>query len=249
MAVLFYSDREKPYGCFSNFSAHGFALDGHYWKTSEHYFQAQKFVGDAEAFARVRDARAPKIAAEIGRDRSLPLRADWEMAKDDAMRRALAAKFETHDDIRAVLLATGEEKIVENAPGDFYWGVGRDGTGKNKLGLLLMELRAQLRGETKHGNENQMVQMGTLPSAKRRMAAIRAAYHGAVRRGKYRCVPSLLPRYWGICRAKRIFWQRLERKPNELDKAQFFMDDVPVRMGNQGKSGNGTRAFPAPRRI
>ena len=145
MAILFYSDRDKPYGCFSNFSAHGFSLDGHFWRTSEHYFQAQKFVQNADAFARVRDARAPKIAAEIGRDRSLPLRPDWETVKDDAMRRALRAKFAAHDDIRAVLLDTGDEEIVENAPGDFYWGVGRDGTGKNKLGVLLMELRSELR--------------------------------------------------------------------------------------------------------
>ena len=40
--------REK-YGCFSNFSAHGFELDGLYWSTSEHYFQAQKFPGTPDA--------------------------------------------------------------------------------------------------------------------------------------------------------------------------------------------------------
>lgn len=43
MTIYFYSAREKPYGCFSNFSRHGFELDGQWWITSEHYFQAQKF--------------------------------------------------------------------------------------------------------------------------------------------------------------------------------------------------------------
>ncbi|HKC73877.1 MAG TPA: NADAR family protein, partial [Chloroflexota bacterium] len=43
MTIYFYSTREKPYGCFSNFSPHGFELDGVWWPTSEHYFQAQKF--------------------------------------------------------------------------------------------------------------------------------------------------------------------------------------------------------------
>ncbi len=148
MSILFYSDREQPYGCFSNFSKHGFNLDGHYWRTSEHYFQAQKFQPGSTAYNRVRDAHSPKQAAELGRDRALPLRADWETVKEDAMRRALQAKFATHADIRAVLLETGDEDLVENAPGDYYWGVGKDGSGKNRLGFLLVELREQLRGET-----------------------------------------------------------------------------------------------------
>ncbi len=31
MAIYFYSDREQPYGCFCNFSAHGFVLANLYW--------------------------------------------------------------------------------------------------------------------------------------------------------------------------------------------------------------------------
>ncbi|MBC8100979.1 MAG: NADAR family protein [Cytophagales bacterium] len=81
----------------------------------------------------------------MGRDRSRPLRPDWGEVKEDAMRRALAAKFAAHPDLRVLLLSTGSEEIVENAPGDFYWGAGRDGTGKNRLGALLMELRAALQ--------------------------------------------------------------------------------------------------------
>ena len=64
------------------------------------------------------------------------------------MRRALRAKFAAHSDLRDLLLATGDEEIVENAPGDFYWGCGRDGTGRNRLGALLTELRADLRSQT-----------------------------------------------------------------------------------------------------
>jgi ribA/ribD-fused uncharacterized protein len=44
MTIYFYGTRDR-YGCFSNFSPHGFELDGVYWPTSEHYFQAQKFAG------------------------------------------------------------------------------------------------------------------------------------------------------------------------------------------------------------
>ncbi|NDJ34717.1 MAG: NADAR family protein, partial [Chloroflexi bacterium] len=136
--ITFYSAKEEPYGCFSNFSPHGFELDGAYWPTSEHYFQAQKFAGTPHEEA-IRLARGPMMAARMGRSRKRPLRADWEEVKDDVMRRAVLAKFRAHADIRAVLLATGDEVLVENAPGDAYWGCGKDGTGLNRLGEILME--------------------------------------------------------------------------------------------------------------
>jgi N-glycosidase YbiA len=147
MAIYFYSDREQPYGCFSNFSAHGFVLDDLYWPTSEHYFQAQKFAGTPRV-EQIRGLNKPKEAANMGRDRSLSLRSDWEAVKDEVMRQAVLAKFRTHGEIRAILLGTGDEDLVENAPGDYYWGCGQDGTGQNKLGLLLMEVRQVLCGWT-----------------------------------------------------------------------------------------------------
>lgn len=145
MTIYFYSTRDA-YGSFSNFSRHGFSLGGSWWPTSEHYFQAQKFAG-TEHEAAVRRARTPKEAAELGRDRRRPLRADWEQVKDDVMRAAVRAKFRAHADLRAELLATADEELVENAPGDYYWGCGADGSGKNMLGRILMEVRAELRGE------------------------------------------------------------------------------------------------------
>ncbi|QPC81980.1 NADAR family protein [Phototrophicus methaneseepsis] len=147
MTIYFYSALEDPYGCFSNFSKHSFEMDGVYYKTSEHYFQAMKFMGSEEDMDSVRRAPTPKMAASIGRDRSRPLRTDWEAVKDDIMRQGVLKKFETHADIRQLLLATGDEPIVENAPGDRYWGAGPDGTGKNMLGKILMETRALLRRE------------------------------------------------------------------------------------------------------
>lgn len=143
MTIHFYSVREK-YGCFSNFSPHGFELDNVWWTTSEHYFQAQKFAGTPHV-EEIRQAKTPKNAANMGRSRDRPLRADWEQVKDDLMRQAVLRKFETHADIGEVLLSTGDELIVENAPGDYYWGCGADGSGKNMLGLILMKVRQILR--------------------------------------------------------------------------------------------------------
>lgn len=142
MTIYFYT-AGGDYGEFSNFSRHGFEFDGKYWKTSEHYFQAMKFEG-TEYEDKIREARSPKDAANLGRRRDFPLRQDWEAIKDDVMRRAVLKKFQTHQELAELLLATGNEEIVENAPSDFYWGCGADGSGKNMLGKILMEVREKL---------------------------------------------------------------------------------------------------------
>lgn len=143
MTIYFYSTKSE-YGCFSNFSAHGFELEGAYWPTTEHYFQAQKFAGTPHV-EQIRLAKNPKDAAEMGRDRSRSLRKDWEQVKEDIMRRCVLKKFETHPDICKILLSTGDEELVENSPIDYYWGCGKDGSGKNRLGVILMEVREILR--------------------------------------------------------------------------------------------------------
>ena len=83
MPIEFYSTKDT-YGCFSNFSAHGFTLDGKWWPTSEHYFQAQKFAG-TEYAEEVRKANSPMIAARLGRRaRSAPARLGERQGRRDA---------------------------------------------------------------------------------------------------------------------------------------------------------------------
>lgn len=143
MAIYFYRVNDE-YGCFSNFSKHGFELEGKYWMTSEHYFQAQKFVG-TKSEEQVRVSSTPMEAANMGRDRSKPLRKDWEEVKDDIMRRAVLEKFKSNNDAKKILLSTEDEEIIEKNTKDYYWGCGEDGTGKNMLGKILMETRDILR--------------------------------------------------------------------------------------------------------
>ena len=141
--IRFYRLNE-PYGEFSNFSAHPLELKGLVWPTSEHYFQAQKFAGTEHEEA-IRQARSPRIAARMGRSRERPLRRDWETVKDDIMREALQAKFEQHPSLRSLLIQTGDAELIEHTKNDGYWADGGDGSGKNRLGHLLMELRENLR--------------------------------------------------------------------------------------------------------
>lgn len=144
--ILFYRVSEA-YGEFSNFAPYPITLKGKQWPTSEHYFQAQKFAG-TEHEQVIRKLSSPMIAARQGRSRKLPLRRDWESVKDNIMREALFAKFTEHLELQKLLLETGDAVLVEHTRNDRYWGDGGDGSGKNRLGLLLMELREELRIDT-----------------------------------------------------------------------------------------------------
>ena len=144
MPIKFYRERDEPYGSFSNFSKHSFKMDGVPWQTVEHYFQAMKFPGTPHEEA-IRVSSAPMTAKQMGNDQARPLRPDWQAVKDDVMRRAVRAKFQQNPDIRAVLLGTGDEELIEDAPNDEYWGCGAEGMGKNMLGKVLMEVRGELR--------------------------------------------------------------------------------------------------------
>ncbi|CAG9463316.1 unnamed protein product [Pedinophyceae sp. YPF-701] len=123
------------------------------WPSVEHYYQAQKFAGVAAAEELVEQiwaAYSPEEAARIGRaaQRSKPelMREDWFDKQLDIMYSALRAKYATHEDPRKLLLSTGTATLVEASPHDFFWGRGRDGSGKNMLGTLLMRLRGELGG-------------------------------------------------------------------------------------------------------
>lgn len=143
--IIRFYETDKPYGCFSNFAKYPILLKGKEWATTEHYFQAQKFVG-TEHEEEIRLASTPMIAAKMGRERNRPLRPDWEECKVQVMREALIAKIEQHLTLRSILLSTGDCTLVEHTSNDAYWGDGGDGQGGNMLGKLLMEIRNGLEG-------------------------------------------------------------------------------------------------------
>ena len=54
---------------FSTYSRHGFNLDGDYWKSVQHYYQAQKYPSIKWLVTDVRTAVSSKRANEIGKDK------------------------------------------------------------------------------------------------------------------------------------------------------------------------------------
>ncbi len=143
--IRFYSVTDA-YGELSNFAPFPITLRGQQWPTSEHFFQAQKFE-DTRDQDEIRAANTPMLAARMGRDRTRTLRRDWERVKIGIMREAVEAKFRQHDDLRALLLATGDAKLIEHTTNDNFWGDGGDGSGRNELGRCLMAVREALRAE------------------------------------------------------------------------------------------------------
>lgn len=176
MALILFYTTKGPHGCFTNFSRHSFDYNGKTWPTSEHAFQAMKFWPEYPEFVNlIWTAKTPKQAAEIGRNKNLPLRADWELrpteeivnklptkpkldnlfskcepifarVKDVLMYEVCLAKFSQNEEIKQILLSTGNDTIVEDSPIDSYWGWGANRSGENKLGRILMIVRDVLKG-------------------------------------------------------------------------------------------------------
>lgn len=134
----------KEYAFLSNFASTFIDYDGVRYTSVETAFQASKTF-DIEL--RKRMARyTPKEAKKAGR--RIELRSDWSSVKDQIMYELVKQKFSS--DIfgyKSKLLATGNEYIEENNTwGDCYWGVCQ-GKGENRLGIILMRVRDELRGE------------------------------------------------------------------------------------------------------
>lgn len=107
----------------------------------EHGFQACKSLSKKkrEQISQLKSAADAKRAG-----RRLKLRADWETYKEVIMYHFLKQKFKDKT-LKNKLLATGDAPLIEgNWWGDTYWGV-CNGKGENRLGKLLMRLRATLR--------------------------------------------------------------------------------------------------------
>ena len=140
---LDFYDAWAPYGEFSNFALFPVFVDGKWWPTSEHYYQAHKYT-DPKLQEWVRSAPTPMDAALRGRDKAHPKRNDWEDVKESFMEKAVMDKFTRYPSLQNLLLSTGNANIFEHTKNDCDWGDCGDRTGKNKLGKLLEKVRLAL---------------------------------------------------------------------------------------------------------
>ena len=139
--VLFYGG-EFGY-CFSNFAAFAVTWKGREWQTSEHAFQAAGF-DDPEIIEAITTAKSAHDALKLAITHQSKLRSNWEEEKREIMKDICREKLSQHPYIEKTLRATMDSKIVEDSPKDSCWGRGSDWKGKNWLGEIWMELRAEL---------------------------------------------------------------------------------------------------------
>ena len=159
---LHYETKNEPlWYKFSNFWKAPIKIEGSVYPTTETYFQCEKVNPDnlrgkglmEEDIEKCRSKwESMKLlnagdAAKRGRQRDTKIDPEWDKGGSErAMHRALTAKFTQHKDLRDLLLSTGSVNIVEDTAqsGDYLWGIGADGTGRNLLGLALMKVRLEL---------------------------------------------------------------------------------------------------------
>lgn len=148
--IRFYRASEKPYGAFSNLFRREITFEGETFATSEHAYQAGK-ARKPEVRKWLMSAPSPALLAMAAHGLYYwDVSPGWSRTKFDRMRQVLRTKFTQHDDLRELLLSTGQSRLIETATVDNevnrLWGE-VNGQGRNMLGELLMELREELREE------------------------------------------------------------------------------------------------------
>lgn len=136
---------DGEYFFLSNFYYSPFVYDNITYPTVEHFFQAMKTL-DRKERELIAKASTPGKAKRMGR--KVKLREDWEEVKEEYMYIGLELKFTTHEDLQQKLIHTYPHYLVEgNTWHDNIWGDCScekciSISGRNKLGKLLMKIRA-----------------------------------------------------------------------------------------------------------
>lgn len=140
---------DGEYAFLSNFYECEVTYNGLSYKNSEAAFHAQKTLDETERekFINLNPSASKKLGRKIA------LRDDWEVVKTKIMYEICYAKFSQNQDLKNKLLATGDEYLEEGTYWhDNYWGncyceKCKDIKGKNKLGIILMKIREELKND------------------------------------------------------------------------------------------------------
>jgi len=148
--IPFYRANEKPHGAFSNLFRRAMVFEGREYPTAEYAYQAGK--ARIEAVREwILSAPSPSLVAMAAHGLyTWDITPDWSRTKFDRMRNVLRAKFTQNEDLKELLLSTGDARLVEVRRTDNLvnrtWGE-VNGKGSNMLGVLLMEVREEIRGQ------------------------------------------------------------------------------------------------------
>ncbi|GJE95783.1 NADAR family protein [Phanerochaete sordida] len=146
--TLFFYERDKPYYEFTNFALFDVEYQGKVYPTSEHLFQARKFLETRPELAeQIRTTPNSRQALDQATRLRKLQRSDWFSVNISVMEEVVYLKFTQHPRLRSLLLGTNDRELVEASPVDAFWGYGSDRKGRNELGNALMRIRKRLREE------------------------------------------------------------------------------------------------------
>ena len=145
--ISFYS-RKEEYGWLSNFQRAEITIEGKLYPTVEHFYQSMK-ANNPETEAWIASAPSSYLAMKSGRSlrEDLDLVSFWDDYKVGHMLKGLRAKFIQNEHLKEKLLETGDKILFEDSPTDMFWG-GRLAGSKDMLGLLIMQVREEIRTTT-----------------------------------------------------------------------------------------------------
>jgi ribA/ribD-fused uncharacterized protein len=145
--------------CLSQWFAAAFNIGNVLYPTAEHWMMASKarLFGDEETLQQILAATDPKTAKALGRQVKNFDGDVWTKNCRRLVTEGNVAKFSQNEALRAYLLVTEEQILVEASPYDRIWGIGLKATddkakhpatweGQNLLGFALMDVRAKLLG-------------------------------------------------------------------------------------------------------
>lgn len=146
--------------CLSQWYPSPFVADGICYNCAEQYMMAEKAYafGDEKAWHEIMASYDPMAIKKLGRRVRNFNAYVWNIYSRDVVKTASLAKFTQNPKLKEYLLSTGDKILVEASPKDEIWGIGlsadspdacfpRRWPGENRLGFILMEVRAIIRGE------------------------------------------------------------------------------------------------------
>lgn len=138
---------EREFYCFSNFSSFSVKWKGRLWQTSEHAYQASRFMSkSSKVVEKIFKARSADDAYRIAKKY---IGNDFDKYRDkdlENMEDICRHKLNQNPYIMHKLTQTGKKKIVEDSPKDNFWGWGPKRNGRNELGKIWMKLRDEVYG-------------------------------------------------------------------------------------------------------
>ena len=155
--MYFFHNTDEENAYMSNWYHVSFTVDGITYSSSEQYMMYQKALlfDDTETASKILDNDDPSTIKALGRMVAPFDEKVWSKHRYDIVYKGVFAKFYQNEDIRAMLISTGDEIIAECSVSDKVWGIGLSMSdplryditkwpGQNLLGKILMAVRDQL---------------------------------------------------------------------------------------------------------